>query len=225
MKTLRLTTAQALVRFLVNQHSRRDGVTQTLHPESAGHLRPRQRGRPRGGASSRGQRSALHSRPQRAGPGPHRRRLREDDQPSADPRLHEFDRAGRHQHGHGRRRSHHQPRARAAPARRHLRDPPGGAGAPATRVAVVAGRLRERRLPAGLALLGSHQPPRPARDLGARSHARAHKRRRHGRRHLVPSRGCAERGVGFPRGILREPGLGHPQASPRCGGDSPARSS
>ena len=36
MKTLRLTTAQALVRFLVNQHSRRDGVTRRFIPKVLG---------------------------------------------------------------------------------------------------------------------------------------------------------------------------------------------
>jgi 3D-(3,5/4)-trihydroxycyclohexane-1,2-dione acylhydrolase (decyclizing) len=36
MKTLRLTTAQALVRFLVHQHSRRDGVTRRFIPKVLG---------------------------------------------------------------------------------------------------------------------------------------------------------------------------------------------
>ena len=36
MKTRRLTTAQALVRFLVNQHSRRDGVTRRFIPKVLG---------------------------------------------------------------------------------------------------------------------------------------------------------------------------------------------
>ena len=36
MKTRRMTTAQALVRFLVNQHSRRDGVTRRFIPKVLG---------------------------------------------------------------------------------------------------------------------------------------------------------------------------------------------
>ncbi|MEO8360990.1 MAG: 3D-(3,5/4)-trihydroxycyclohexane-1,2-dione acylhydrolase (decyclizing) [Vicinamibacteria bacterium] len=36
MKTRRLTTAQALVRFLVNQHTRRDGVTRRFIPKTLG---------------------------------------------------------------------------------------------------------------------------------------------------------------------------------------------
>ena len=36
MKTRRLTTAQALVRFLINQHSRRDGVTRRFIPKVLG---------------------------------------------------------------------------------------------------------------------------------------------------------------------------------------------
>ena len=36
MKTRRLTTAQALVQFLIQQHSRRDGVTRRFIPKTLG---------------------------------------------------------------------------------------------------------------------------------------------------------------------------------------------
>ena len=51
MATVRLTVAQALVRFLANQYSERDGVERRFDRRLLRHLRARQRGRGRPGAA------------------------------------------------------------------------------------------------------------------------------------------------------------------------------
>ena len=48
--TIRLTTAQAITRYLAAQHSVRDGRRQRLIPAMFGYLWPRQRGRDGAGA-------------------------------------------------------------------------------------------------------------------------------------------------------------------------------
>ena len=52
MGTVRLTVAQAVVRFLANQYSERDGVRAPVDPGLLGDLRARQRGRGRSGVAA-----------------------------------------------------------------------------------------------------------------------------------------------------------------------------
>ncbi len=174
------------------------------------HLRARQRHRHRPGARGAPRPPPLLPPAERAGDGPHRRRLRQDEEPAADLRLHLQRRARRHQHGDRRRARHRQPPARAAPARRHLRQPRPAPGAPAGRVPDGRRRLRQRRLPPRLEVLRPHRPPGPAARLPARGDARAHRPRRDRRRHPRAARGHPDRGVRLPRGVLRRARLEDP---------------
>ena len=90
-------------------------------PRRLRHLRPRQRDVPRPGAGGGARRVPDVARPERAGHGARRCRLRQGVAAPADHGRHELDRAGRHEHGHGRRRRPRQPAARAAARRRHVR--------------------------------------------------------------------------------------------------------
>ena len=104
MSTVRLTVAQALVRFLANQYSERDGIAAAADPGLLRHLRARQRRRGRagaaGGARHRIGRPAVLPGPQRAGHGARLRRVRQDPEPAAGPGLHGVDRAGVGEHAH-----------------------------------------------------------------------------------------------------------------------------
>ena len=121
-------------------------------------------------------------------------------------RLHDLHRPGRDQHGHRRGAGHRQPAAGAAAARRRLRHPgrrPGAAGAGGHR---AVRRLRQRRVPPGVAVLRPGQPARaaarrrcsarcgcsPTRPRPARSRSRCRRtcrpRRTTGRRSCSPSR-------------------------------------
>ena len=159
-------------------------------------------------------------------------------QPPADAGLHQLDRARRHQHGHRRRGRDDQPRCRCcccpatsspartpAPVLQQLESSP------------VAGRLGQRLLQAGLALLGSHQSPRAAVRRAAGSDARADVAGRHRRGDAGAAAGRAGRGVRLSRTALFEPRVWtiprpRPDA-PRCttaaalirAGDAAARSS
>ena len=122
-KTIRLTAAQAVVRYLAAQRSDIDGAEVPLfagcwaifgHGNVAGTRR---------GAVPRPRNPAHLPRPQRAGHGAGGRRLRQGQEPPADDGLHHLDRAGRRQHGHRRRRGSRQPAAGPVPARRRLRQP------------------------------------------------------------------------------------------------------
>ncbi len=130
------------------------------------HLRSRQRRRRCPGAGPDARPHSVLPVPQRAGDGAHGRRLREDAQPPPDAGMHDVDRSRGHQHADRRRWCDDQSPARAAVARRHLRQPPAGTGAPATRVTTVPGRVGQRLLQASLALLGPHLPSGTV-DLGA----------------------------------------------------------
>ena len=167
------------------------------------HLRPRQRRRHRPGAAGAAGRDALLPRAQRAGDGAHRGRLREDAQPPAHARLHLVDRTRRDQHDHRRGRRDDQPRAGAAAAGRHLRRPRPRAGPAAARVEPVAGRLGQRLLQAGLALLGSDQPAGADRHRAAGSDARADVAGRNRRGDAGAAAGRAGRGVRLPGGAVR----------------------
>ena len=120
---MRLTVAQALVRFLSVQYSERDGVAAAADRGLLRHLRPRQRRRRRPGAARGAGRAALLPRPQRAGDGAHRGRLRAPEEPAADARVHVEHRPGRDQHGHRRGAGDDQPAARAAAPGRRVRHP------------------------------------------------------------------------------------------------------
>ena len=81
--TVRLTAAQALVRFLAAQYVERDGVEQPLLRRLLGHLRPRQRRRHRRRRCEQPRPARLLPGAQRAGDGARRRRLRQDEEPPA----------------------------------------------------------------------------------------------------------------------------------------------
>ena len=114
---MRLTVAQALIRFLANQYSERDGVEQRL---IAGCFGIFGHGNVAGVGQAlleAGDDDALRARPQRAGDGPRRRRLRAPEEPPRDLRVHRLGRPGLDEHGHRRRAGHDQPAAGAAAAR------------------------------------------------------------------------------------------------------------
>ena len=139
--------------------------------------------------------------------------LRQDGQPAPRDGLHQLDRAGRDQHDHRRGAGDDQPAAGAAAAGRHLRHPRPGARAAAARTAGHAGRVGQRLLQAGVALLGSDQPARAADHLAARGAARADLAGRDRRGHAVPAAGRADRGVRLPRGALPQARVDHPAAA------------
>ena len=136
-------------------------------------FRSRQRCRCRPGAGPDARPPSVLPVPQRTGDGAHGRRLREDAQPAADAGVHLVDRSGGNQHADRRRWCDDQSPARAAVARRYLRQPQACTGAAAARVIAVAGHLGQRLLQAGLALLGPHLPSGTADFRAARSDARA----------------------------------------------------
>ena len=115
--TIRLTVAQATVRFLAGQYSERDGVERRLipgcfgifgHGNVAGVGQALLEAKLTGSADlpyylARNEQGMVHA----AAGFP-------DEQPPADPRLHRLDRAGLDQHGHRRGRSDDQPHPGAA---------------------------------------------------------------------------------------------------------------
>ena len=133
MKTIRLTMAQALVRWLCAQrtvHRRPGGAAVRRRVR---HLRPWQRHLPRRGARGGAGRAADLARPERAVDGAGRRRLRQGEEAAPDHGRHQLDRPGRAQHGDRRRRRARQPPAGPAAVRRHLRQPRARSGAAAGR--------------------------------------------------------------------------------------------
>ena len=206
---IRLTVAQALVKFLANQYSERDGVEQRLIPGMFGIFG-------HGNVAGVGQallevadsgRDALPPGPQRAGHGARRRRLRPDAQPPAGPGLHRVDRPGLDQHGHRRGAGHHQPHPGAAPAQRHLRHPrrqPRAAGAGA---ALRLRRVRERRVPPAVEVLRPGVAARAAARRAAGRDARAHRPGRDRRGDHRPAAGRAGRGLRLARGAVRQAGV------------------
>ena len=105
--------------------------------------------------------------PERTGHGARRDRLREGVEAAPDHGRDVVDRARCHQHDHRRRRRDGEPAAAAADLRRHV--PVAGArpGAATGRALRNAVDHRQRRVPAGRALLGSHHPPGPGRPVAA----------------------------------------------------------
>ncbi len=167
MKTVRLTMAQAVVRYLANQRSTRDGKEVPLFAgvwAIFGHGNVAGLGE---ALYARAGHAADLPRAQRAGDGAQRDRLRQGGAAAADDGLHHLDRPRRHQHGDGRRGGACRPAAGAAAARRHLRQPPARSGAAAGRGFRRRHDLRQRLLQAGVALFRPHpaagaDPDRPA---------------------------------------------------------------
>ena len=117
---------------------------------------------------------------------------------------------GRDQHGHRCRVGDHQPRPGAAPRGRRLRRARPVAGPPAAGAPGLAGHERERRVPPGRPLLGPHQPPRAGDHGPARGHARPDLARRYGRRLPRPAAGHPDLRLRLPRRDVREAGLVDP---------------
>ena len=158
--TVRLTMAQAVIRFLKTSTANGTASSSPSSPAaSASSATATWPDRP--GAAADTPTSAT-TRPATSRPWCTRAAaFAKQQQPPADVGLHHVHRPGRHQHGHRRGHGHHQPPARAAAARRHLRAAQCGPGAPAARIGPQPGHLGQRLLQAGQPLLGSHQPPRP----------------------------------------------------------------
>ena len=160
MNTVRLTTAQALIRFLAAQRTVVDGRELPLF---AGCWAIFGHGNVAGiGEALYQARETLptYPRPQRAGHGAGRGGLRQGQEPPPDDGLHHLDRAGRHEHADRRRRGARQPAAGAVPARRRVRQPPARPGAAADRGLQRRHHQRHRLLPAGFALVGPDHPAR-----------------------------------------------------------------
>ena len=184
------------MRFLAQQYVERDGVEHALLRRLLGHLRPRQRRRRRPGAA-RARALSEHRRatlpllpgPQRAGDGARRRRLRPacatgwrrspctaSVGPGSTNMVTGAALATVNRH------------PGAAAARRRLRHPGRQPGAAGARGPDAARRQRQRRLQAGLAVLGPDQPARAAARRAARRDARAHRPGRDRRGHPLRCR-------------------------------------
>ena len=137
---VRLTVAQATIRFLANQYVERDGRRTKFFAgcfeSSATAATSRAWGRPCCRTRSRRTKpvaspAQVRAGPQQAGDGAHCRCLRPADGPPAGLGRHRQCRARFHQHAHRCGAGHHQPVAGPAAAGRHLRHPrerPGAAG-------------------------------------------------------------------------------------------------
>ena len=219
--TVRLTMAQALVRFLAAQSVERDGQRASLLRRLLWHLRPRQRHRHRPG--TRGAAGALDLLPgsQRAGHGPCRSRICQDAKPPRRARLHDLDRTGRDQHADRSRGRDHQPGPGAAASRRRFcitapRPGPPAAGVPGTRRP-----QRERLLPTRVQVLGSHPAAGAARAGGTRGDARAHEPGRDRGGDARPAGGRADGSLRISARVPRGSRLAHRPAGTRCGRAGP----
>ena len=139
-----------------------DRAGDPLHRRRMGHLRPRQRGRPRRGAGHRRRPPADMARPQRAGHGPRRHRLRQGVEPAPRDGRDHLHRPRRHQPGDRRRHRAREPAPAPAAAGRRVREPRPRPGAPADRGLPGRHGERQRLLPAGEPILRPHHPPRAA---------------------------------------------------------------
>ena len=201
--TVRLTVAQATIRFLGNQYVERDGERTKFfagafgifgHGNVAGLGQALLQDEVDGARGRYRAVAALRARPQRAGHGAQRRRLRPAEGPAADLGRDRQRRPRLHQHAHRRRAGHHQPAARPAAARRHVRHPGQFAGAAGTRAAVLGRRHRQRRVQAAVALLRPGVAARAAARRAARRDAGADRPRRDRRGHGRHPAGRAGRG-------------------------------
>ncbi len=198
----RLTTAQALVRFLAAQELERDGERARFFAGCLGIFGHGNVVRDGPGAAPAPGPAALRPRAQRAGHGPRRLRLRAPAQPARDLGVHVVGRPGRDEHGHRRRARDGQPPARAAAPRRHVRQPPPAPGAAGARGTARRQPLGQRLLPAGLALLRAYRSARATARRRAAGDARAHRPGRDRRGDARAARGRHDRGV---RGAGRVP--------------------
>ena len=105
-------------------------------------------------------RPADMARPERAGHGARRGRLRQGDAPAPDHGGDIVDRARCDEHGHRRRRRPLQPPAAAAAVGRHVPQPDPRPRAPAGRALPRPDDVGQRRVQGGHPLLGPHQPAR-----------------------------------------------------------------
>ena len=228
MKTIRLTTAQALVRWLLAQRTVVDGEEVAAVRRRVRHLRARQRHQPGRGPGARPGPAADLARPERAVDGPGRRGLRQGDARATDHDRHLVDRARLDQLRDRRRGRPRQPAAGPAPVGRHVPAPDRRPGPPAGRALRRPDDDGGRRLQAGDALLGSDQPPRADRPLAAAGAGRD-ARSGHARAGLPrAAAGHPGRGLRLPGRLLRADGPLHPAPGPgsarrRGGGDHAPR--
>ena len=217
--TVRLTMAQALVRFLANQYVERDGTEQRFfagcfgifgHGNVAGVGQALlEYGDDLTYYQSRNEQAMVHTAD----------RLRPPEEPPADHGVHVLHRPGRDQHGDGRGARDHKPPARPALARRRLRLARARPRAAAAGGAARRRPLGQRRLQAGLEVLGQGQPPRADHPRRPGRHARPDGPRRDRGRDARPAPGRPGRGLRLPRGVLREARLARRAPGARCGGD------
>ena len=155
---MKLTTAQAIVKYLIAQRTTIDGARGAAVPGRVRDLRARQRDLPRAGARGGARRAADVARPERAGDGARRGRLRQGDAPAPDHDRHVVDRTRRHQHGHRRRRRPLQPAAAAAHVGRHVPQPDPRPGAAAGRALPRPVDVGQRRLQGRSPATGTASP-------------------------------------------------------------------
>ena len=168
--TVRLTMAQALVRYLCNQFTEIDGERVPLFAgvfAIFGHGNVTCLSRSARGGSGH---AADLARPERAVDGAGRDRLRQGQAAPADHGRRLLDRARRHQHGDRRRPRPLESPAGAAARRRHLRQPPARPGDAAGRALRKPDDHRERRLQGRSAATGT------ASRCPSRSSARCRRR-------------------------------------------------
>ena len=231
MSTIRLTVAQALVRFLAQQYSERDGVRERLIPGCFGifghgnvagvgqALLEEQR---RGHAGALGGRTTcLLSGAQRAGYGARGGRLRADAQPAPGAGVHRLDRARLHQHAYRGGPGHDQPDAGAAAAERRLRHPGGQPGAAGTGGPPFVRRVGQRRVPAAVTVLRPHLAARAASAGAAGRDARADRPGRDGGGHARAAAGRADAGLRLAGEAVAHPGMAPGQARPGTGSGFP----
>ena len=199
--TLRLTMAQALVKWMIAPVRRARRAGAAILRRNVGHLRPRKRRGCGTGARSVSRRAAVRALAQRAGAGARGGSLCAAEQPAADVGLHHFRRARSNEHGDRRGGSDDQSASGVAPSGRHLRQPARRAGVAAAGISMVARADGERRVQARISLLGSHCASGAVARRGAGSDAGTHGPGGHRGGHARASSGCAGRSVRLSRDI------------------------
>ena len=227
MSTVRLTVAQALVRFLAAQHTERDGAEQRLiagcfgifgHGNVAGVGQALLEAHATGSADlpyylARNEQAMVHAAVGFA-------RMRN--------RLQAFACTASIGPGStnmvtGAALATDQPHPGAAAAQRLLRHPGGQPGAAGARGPAVLRRVGQRRVPAGVAVLGPDQPARAAAVGAAGRDAGAHRPGRDRRGDPRAAAGRAGRGVRLAGGAVRRAGLARAAAGARARRAGPRR--
>ena len=207
MKTIRLTMAQALVRFLDNQYLDVDG-TETKFVRGVfgifGHGNVVGLGEALVDSShgltyyqGHNEQGMAHAAIAYAKQMRRRQICRRD----------QLDRAGGAQHGHGGGNRHGESHPGAAPPRRHLRLPTARPGAPAGGAVLRPERDGERRLQGGQPVLGSDRAAGAADERLPERHARAHRSGRDRRGHPGAPAGRPGGVVRLPCGVPAEGGF------------------